>query len=40
MNQNIAAVRIERDEEGNVKYPIKVSDTLKILNLGIVEYER
>ena len=40
MNQNISAVKVDRDEEGNVKYPIEVSGTLKILNLGIVEFER
>lgn len=33
-------IRVEFDDEGNVKYPIEVTGTLKILNLGYVDHER
>jgi hypothetical protein len=33
-------IKVEQDEEGNFKYPIEVSGSLKILNLGRIEYER
>ena len=31
---------MNRDEDGNIIYPIQVTNTLKILNLGVVEYQR
>jgi len=34
------AIKIDYNEEGNVKYPIMVTGSLKILNLGVVEHER
>jgi hypothetical protein len=33
-------IEVERDEEGNIRYPIYVSPTLQILNLGVIEWER
>ena len=39
-NKPITACKVERDYEGNIVYPIVVTPTLKILNLGVVEYER
>ncbi|CDW85165.1 f y-rich n-terminus family protein [Stylonychia lemnae] len=33
-------IEVERDEYGNIKYPIIVSPTLQILNLGIIEFEK
>lgn len=33
-------INVERDEDGNIRYPIYVSPTLSILSLGEVEYER
>ena len=34
------SIKVDFDEEGNVKYPIIVTGSLKILNLGIVDWER
>ena len=31
---------MDRDENGNIKYPIVVGPTLSILNLGVIEYDR
>ena len=39
-NKAITTCRVNRDENGNIIYPIFVSPTLKILDLGVVEYER
>ena len=36
----ITACKVEKDGEGNIVYPIIVTQTLKIMNLGTVEYER
>ena len=36
----ITACKINKDIDGNVIYPIIVTNTLKILDLGTVEYER
>ena len=33
-------IEVERDDYGNIKYPIVVSPTLSILNLGSIEWER
>ena len=31
---------VERDEEGNIVYPIILNPSLSILNMGRIEYER
>jgi hypothetical protein len=31
---------VERDLEGNIIYPIVITPTLSILNLGVVDFER
>lgn len=36
----IAAVKFDRDNRGDVMYPIFVSPTLKIMNLGVIDYQR
>ena len=36
----VTACKVEKDSDGNIVYPIVVTQTLKILNLGVVEYER
>ena len=36
----VTACKVEKDSDGNIIYPIVVTQTLKILNLGVVEYER
>ena len=36
----VKKLNIETDEEGNIKYPIIVHQSLKILDLGYIEYER
>ena len=33
-------LNIETDEEGNIKYPIIVHQSLKILDLGYIEFDR
>ena len=33
-------VEVKTDSDGNIKYPIEISSTLKVLNLGIVDYLR
>lgn len=33
-------IKVEQDDEGNFKYPIKVSGSLTILNLGKIEHKR
>jgi hypothetical protein len=33
-------IQIETDEEGNIKYPIIIHQTLKILDLGYIDHER
>ena len=33
-------IKVEQDDKGNFKYPIKVSGSLTILNLGKIEHER
>ncbi len=36
----ITACKVDRDQEGNIRYPIIVSPTLRILDLGVIEYQR
>jgi hypothetical protein len=31
---------VERDQQGNIVYPIVVNPSISVLNLGVVEYER
>jgi hypothetical protein len=33
-------ININRDEQGNIMYPIVINSSLQILNLGTIEYER
>eukprot|EP00347_Sterkiella_histriomuscorum_P008411 403345196 len=33
-------IEVERDDQGNIRYPITVSPTLQIFNLGTIEWER
>ncbi len=40
LKKKFTKVNIERDLEGNILYPIVISPTLSILNLGVVEWER
>lgn len=40
INKEVIACKVEKDVDGNVIYPIIVTATLKILNLGTVEFER
>ena len=40
LKRKFTKIALERDLEGNIVYPINVSPALKILNLGVVEYER
>jgi hypothetical protein len=40
LKKKFTRVNIERDLEGNILYPIVISPTLSILNLGVVEWER
>ena len=39
-NKIVTAIKVDRDEEGHIVYPIIVTPTLRILNLGVVEYMR
>ena len=38
--KTIPKVNVDRDDNGNIKYPIIISPTLQILNLGVIEWER
>jgi hypothetical protein len=40
LKKKFTKVNLDRDEEGNVIYPIVIAPTLQILNLGVVEWER
>lgn len=40
IKRKITKINVDRDGDGNIKYPIVVMPTLTILNLGIVDYER
>lgn len=40
ITKKFTRINVERDLEGNIVYPIVVSPTLQILNLGVVDYER
>ena len=40
LKKKFTKVNIERDLEGNIIYPIVITPTLQILNLGVVEWER
>ncbi len=40
LKKKFTKVNVERDLEGNIVYPIQISPTLQILNLGIIEWER
>jgi len=40
LKKKFTKVNIERDLEGNIVYPIVISPTLQILNLGVIEWER
>jgi len=40
LKKKFTKVNIERDLEGNILYPIVISPTLSILNLGVVDWER
>jgi hypothetical protein len=40
LKKKFTKVNIERDLEGNIIYPIVITPTLSILNLGIVDWER
>ena len=35
-----AACTVKIDVEGNIVYPIEITGTLRILNLGVVDYSR
>ena len=34
------AVDISTDNHGNINYPIEITSTLKIYNLGVIDYKR
>jgi hypothetical protein len=34
----ISAFAVQTDKEGNIVYPIEITGTLKILNLGVIDY--
>ena len=36
----VTAVKVDKDEDGNIRYPIIVTNTLKILNLAVVKSQR
>lgn len=40
LKRKFTKVNLERDQEGNVIYPIVIAPTLSILSLGVVEWER
>ena len=40
LQRRFTKINLERDLEGNIIYPIVVTPQLKILNLGLVDYER
>ncbi len=40
IKKHIPNIAVSRDEHGNIKYPIEISPTLQILNLGTIEYDR
>ena len=39
-NKIFSSIHLEYEEDGSIKYPINVSGTLRILNLGVIEWER
>ena len=38
--KKVPKVQLQRDENGNIKYPIQINSSLQILDLGKIEYER
>jgi hypothetical protein len=40
LKKRFTKINVERDLEGNIVYPIVVTPTLQILNLGYVDFER
>jgi hypothetical protein len=40
LKKKFTKVNVERDLEGHIIYPIQISPTLTILNLGVVDWER
>ena len=40
LKKKFTKVSLERDLEGNIIYPIVISPTLSILNLGVIDWER
>ena len=38
--ESINNIKVKSDEESNIVYPIVVSDGLRILNLGVIDYQR
>ena len=40
MQKKFTRITVDRDLEGNIVYPINVSPTLQILNLGVVDFDR
>lgn len=39
-SKNISSIKVETDSEGHIVYPIVVTSTLKILNLGSIDSDR
>ncbi len=40
VKKRMSRVVIERDEEGNIQYPIVINPSLSIMNLGRIEHEK
>ena len=38
--RKIAKVQVQKDEEGNIIYPIVINSSLQILDLGYIDHER
>ena len=38
--KKLKKIQVDRDEEGNILYPIVINNSLKIQNLGTVDYQR